>query len=129
MKHRRASSTLRAVLPVAVAAIVATGAVSSSGQVYSQDKVSKFLLIKLSRDQSKVLCTSEEFTSCMGFTEQACNEISESALQQCILPLPDTIDLAELDNDVLEACPQKVYADAGFSDEKAVMCLQKAINK
>ena len=92
----------------------------------AQDKLSKFLLIKLSREQSQVLCTSPSFTSCMGFSEQVCFEVSEKALEQCIVPLPDTIFLQDLSNDVLEACPQKVYADAGYSEEKAAACLQKA---
>ena len=97
------------------------------GWVVAQDKVSKFLIMKLSREQSQVLCASEVFTQCMGFVEARCLEISEQALEQCIAPLPDTIVLTELDNDVLEACPQSVYADAGFSNEKAVACLEEAL--
>lgn len=99
------------------------------GWVIAQDKVSKFLIMKLSRDQSQILCTSEVFTRCMGFVEARCLEISEQALEQCIAPLPETIILSELENDVLEACPQKVYADAGYSNEKAVECLQKALGQ
>lgn len=90
----------------------------------AEDKLSKFLLIKLSREQSKVLCGSEGFNACMGFTQEACMELSEKALRQCIMPLADSISLAELDNDALEACPQKVYADAGYSEEKAKTCIE-----
>jgi len=65
----------------------------------------------------------------MGFTESVCFELSESALQQCIVPLPDTILLSELDNDVLEKCPQTVYEAAGFSNDKAGACVQKILDK
>lgn len=91
-----------------------------------EDKLSKFLLIKLSREQSQVLCQSEVFTACMGFTEQACLELSEEALQQCIVPLPDTINLQDLNSEVLEACPQEVYEEAGYRNEKATACLEEA---
>jgi len=108
-------------------AVAATG-FGGWAAAQDKDKLSKFLLLKLSRDQSRVLCTSQAFTSCMGFSEQVCLEISEKALEQCIAPLPDTISLQDLDNDVLEACPQKVYADAGYSEEKAATCLQEAFD-
>lgn len=111
--------------------VVAVGATGVGGWAIAQetDKLSKFLLLKISRDQSKVLCTSPEFTSCMGFSEKSCLEVSEKALQQCIMPLPDTISLRDLSNDVLEACPQQVYADAGYSEEKATACIHQAMNK
>ena len=111
---------------VLVVAVAATG-IGGWALAQDQDKLSKFLLIKLSREQSQVLCTTPAFTSCMGFSEQACFEVSEKALEQCIAPLPDTIMLEDLSNDVLEACPQKVYADAGYSEEKAVSCIQEAL--
>lgn len=124
IRTRHLNSILIGVLALAVAA---TG---FGGWAVAQDKekISKFLLLKLSRDQSQVLCTAEVFTSCMGFSEQVCFEVSEKALEQCIVPLPDTIFLQDLSNDVLEACPQKVYADAGYSEEKAAACLQKAFD-
>ena len=108
--------------------VLAAGATGVGGWAFAQEKekISKFLLIKLSRDQSQVLCTSPEFTSCMGFSEQVCLEVSEKALEQCIVPLPDTIFLQDLNSDVLEVCPQKVYADAGYSEDKAAACLQEA---
>ena len=109
-------------------AVAATG-MGGVATAQDQNKISKFLLIKISRDQSQVLCTSPEFASCMGFTEEACLEISEKALQQCIMPLPDTVMLQNLNSDVLEACPQKVYEEAGYSNEKAAECLQKVLNK
>lgn len=91
------------------------------------DKLSKQLLIQLSREQSNVLCQSDVFTQCMGFNKDTCLDLSEQAVQQCLEPLPETINLAELQNDSLEACPQKVYAEAGYSDEKAQACLQQAL--
>jgi len=117
-------ATVRRCLFAAIVCCIGLGSV-----VVAQEKISKLLLIKISRDQSQVLCTSEIFTQCMGFTETACLDLSEKALEQCILPLPDTIVLAELDNDTLESCPKTVYADAGYADEKAVECLQKALSQ
>ena len=107
---------------------LAVAGIGFGGWAVAQDKekLSKFLLLKLSRDQSQVLCTAQAFTSCMGFTEEVCLEVSEKALQQCIVPLPDTILLQDLNSEVLEVCPQKVYADAGYTEEKAAACLQKA---
>ena len=104
-------------------------ALLSAEPVVAQDKLSKFLLIRLSREQSQVLCNSEAFTSCMGFDQNSCIELSEKAVQQCLMPLPDSIDMANLDNDVIEACPRDVYAEAGYSEEKAQVCLQKVLNK
>ena len=114
-----------AALAIVIAATGAGGWVIAA----DSDKISKFLLIKLSRDQSQVLCQSEVFTSCMGFTAQACSDLSEKALQQCIMPLPDTISLQDLNPEVLEACPAQVHADAGYSNEKAAACLQEALKK
>lgn len=94
---------------------------------FGQDKLSKFLLIKLSREQSNVLCKSEVFTQCMNFTESSCLALSEKAVEQCLDPLPDTINLQELQNDTLESCPRQVYEEAGYTDLKAQDCLQKAM--
>lgn len=110
-----------------VLAVAATG-FGGWAVAQDEDKLSKFLLIKLSREQSRVLCTAPAFTSCMGFSEEVCLEVSEKALQQCLVPLPDTILLQDLDNDVLEACPQRVYEESGYSEEKAAACLQKAFD-
>jgi len=68
-------------------AVAATG-IGGWAVAQDKEKISKFLLLKLSRDQSQVLCTAEAFTSCMGFSEQVCFEVSEKALEQCIAPLP-----------------------------------------
>ena len=96
--------------------------------VSSQDEsLSRFLLIKLARDQSKVLCTSEQFTQCMGFSESQCLDLSELSIEQCLMPLPERISLKVLENETIENCPKKVYDDAGYSDEKAQMCLEKAL--
>lgn len=99
----------------------------TAGPVYSQDKLSKFLLIKLSREQSAVLCQSEVFTQCMAFTQEQCLELSEKAVEKCMGPLPDTINLADLQNETLEACPKEVYEKAGYAEEKAQQCLQEAM--
>ena len=107
--------------------LLAAAGVISSGSTHAQDKLSKFLLLKLSRDQSAVLCKSEVFTQCMAFTETQCLELSEKALDECMGPLPDTINLADLQNETLEECPKKVYEDAGYTDEKAQQCLQEAL--
>ena len=105
---------------------VAAGVIGS-GPAHSEDKLSKYLLIKLSREQSAVLCQSEVFTQCMAFTETQCFELSEKALEACMGPLPDTINLAELQNETLEECPKAVYEEAGFAEEKAQQCLQEAL--
>lgn len=128
MKHKELNQVGRRSVPVQICLLATViGGLGLGGWVVAEDKLSKFLLIKISREQSQVLCTSEIFTQCMGFTETACLDLSEKAVEQCLAPLPDTISLAELDNDALEACPQGVYAEAGYTDEKAVECLQKAL--
>ena len=114
------------VLSCVLAVVVAATGVAGWAIAQDSGKISKFLMIKLSREASQVLCQSEEFTACMGFTEQACIALSEKALQQCIMPLPDTVYLRDLNSDVLEACPQQVYEEAGYSNEKAAACVQEA---
>jgi len=104
--------------------------VLQSGNVFSQDQsLSRFLLIKLSRDQSAVLCGSEKFTQCMGFTQKECLALSEKAVEQCLMPLPERIELDQLSNDTIESCPKLVYEEAGFSDEKAQECLAGAMEQ
>ncbi len=115
---------LRAVLVAGIAGGVLFGHVA-----VAEDKLSKFLLIKLSREQSQVLCTTEAFTSCMDFTKEVCLDLSEKALQQCIVPLPDTISLSDLENETLESCPQKVYLEAGYSEDKAVQCVNEILKQ
>jgi hypothetical protein len=63
----------------------------------------------------------------MGFDAKLCLALSETALQKCLGPLPDTIVLSELQNETLEACPQSVYTEAGYEEEKALACLHKAM--
>ncbi len=118
-------STIVAVTCIQVNAQEQTG----TGQQPGGDKISKDLLINLSREQSYLLCESEVFTSCMGFDKQTCFDLSEEAVQQCLAPLPDTIKIAELQNESLEACPQEVYAKAGYTDAKAQECLQEALQE
>lgn len=117
-------------LPMGLLAGALSVLVAATSGVIAQDtdKLSKFLLIELSREQSQVLCQSEVFTSCMGFSEQTCFDLSEKALQQCIVPLPDTVFLRDLNSEVLEVCPQAVYSEAGYSNDKAAACLQKALD-
>lgn len=93
------------------------------------EDIPKYLLLKLTRDQSRVFCSSEVFTQCMGFSETQCIDISEKAIEQCLGPLPAQIDPLNLDNDVLEQCPQQVYAKEGFSEEKAKECYEKAVEE
>ena len=101
-----------------------------SGSVFSQDQsLSRFLLIKLSRDQTAVLCGSEQFTQCMGFTEKECLVLGEKAIEQCLMPLPERIELDQLSNDTIESCPRLVYEEAGYSDEKAQECLAGALEQ
>ncbi|MEM7258429.1 MAG: hypothetical protein AAF404_13710 [Pseudomonadota bacterium] len=116
MKHTTAIAALLAVF------------ISVPGQAQDQtDKLSKLVLMKLSRDQSQALCESAVFTQCMGFDQQQCLTLSEKALQKCLGPLPDTIKLSDLQNETLEACPQSVYTEAGYAEEKAQACLQEAL--
>lgn len=96
--------------------------------VSSQDEnLSRDLLIELARDQSRVLCSSEVFTQCMGFSEEQCLDLSEQSIDQCLAPLPETISLKLLQNETIENCPKKVYDDAGYKDEQAQVCLGKAM--
>ena len=100
---------------------------SIPGVVTSQDEsLSRTLLIKLSRDQYQTLCGSEVFTQCMGFSQQQCLSISEDAIKQCLVPLPERIALDQLDNELIEACPKQVYEDAGYTEEKAAQCFDQA---
>jgi len=104
------------------------GSTVLSGSVaVSEEMIPRALLVDMARNQYSVLCQSEAFASCMGFTSESCLAISESAIEQCLLPLPEGIVLEELDNDALESCPKNVYAEAGYSEEKAGMCFDKAV--
>ncbi len=93
----------------------------------AQQEISKFLLIKMVRDTAGAMCTSEEFAQCMGFSQTQCQALNEKAIDTCFGPLPETINLEELENSTLEECPQQVYADAGFTEDKAKICFDKAM--
>lgn len=102
-------------------------AVVVTGSSTAQENIPKFLLIKLTRDQAGAMCSSDVFTQCMGFDSKMCLDVSEKAIETCLGPLPDEIKPETLENATLEACPQKIYAEAGFSEEKAKMCFDKAM--
>lgn len=91
------------------------------------DLIPRSLLVDMAQDQYSVLCNSETFTQCMGFSSTLCSELADSAIRQCLLSLPETIDPEELDNSSLESCPVGVFDDAGFSEEKAGMCFNEAM--
>ncbi len=118
---------MKSSLATAAVALVVLCVSSFTQAQENPDKLSKLVLMKLSRDQSMALCQSDVFTQCMGFDQQQCLALSEQALQKCLGPLPDTIKLADLQNETLEACPQTVYSDAGYSEEKAQSCLEDAL--
>lgn len=99
----------------------------SPAPVQSQDAVPRDVLENMARSQYDVLCGSDVFVACMGFSESACQNLADSAIRQCLLPLPEEIDPSQLDNDAIESCPKLVFEDAGFSDEKAAACFVEAI--
>jgi len=93
----------------------------------SADPIPRALLVEMAGGQFDALCGSEVFAQCMGFTETECKTLSDNAIKQCLMPLPETIDPEKLDNDALESCPREFFADAGHSEEKAGMCFDKAM--
>lgn len=101
----------------------------SGSMALSSETIPRAMLEEMARSQYSTLCQSEEFASCMGFTTQSCMDLSESAIKQCLLPLPEEIPLEELENDALEACPKAVFDKAGFTEEKAGICFDKAMEK
>lgn len=86
-------------------------------------------LVDMSRAQSRLVCSSEIFLGCMGFDGSMCLSLSESAIEQCLMPLPAEIDPTTLDNETLEACPKAVYAKAGYDESRAASCLEKALDE
>lgn len=117
--------------PQLMAALLVAAAVSgfgiSAAVAQSDEKVPRIMLENMARSQYAVLCGSQEFTACMGFTGTACKDLSELAIKQCLLPLPEAISPAELDNAAIESCPKQVFEDAGFSEEKAGLCFDEAM--
>jgi len=97
------------------------------GLAMAQDAIPKILLIKLTQDQQNTICASEIFTQCMGFDQEQCLALSNTAIETCLGPLPDQIDPLTLQNETLENCPHKVYADAGFAEDQAKICFDKAM--
>ena len=101
----------------------------SSAIAESQDVIQRAVLVDMARNQFTVLCQSETFASCMGFSSEQCLSLSEQAIKQCLLPLPSEIRVDELQNSALESCPKGVFEDAGFNEEKAGMCFDKAMEE
>lgn len=94
----------------------------------AQDTIPKFVLIKMTLDQTSTLCASPTFTQCMEFSETRCNELANMAVEQCLAPLPDQIDPKLLQNESLEQCPQEIYTKEGLSEEKARGCFELAMD-
>lgn len=99
----------------------------SQSQTQPQETIPRLVLEGMARNQYSVLCSSEGFTACMGFSESVCTDLSNEAIKQCLLPLPEEIDLSQLDNSALESCPKQVFADAGYSEEKAAQCFDEVV--
>jgi len=99
----------------------------NTAHAQSDEKIPRVLLENMARSQYAVLCASPEFTQCMGFVGNACQDLSEEAIKQCLLPLPEEINPLELDNAAIESCPKQVFADAGFTEEKAGLCFDEAM--
>jgi len=96
------------------------------GVAFAQEPLPRSMLIKLTRDQTGLICGSEVFRQCMGFDQRQCVAISERAIEKCLALLPDEITAATLQNSALASCPKKVYAAAGYSEERAQACFKKA---
>lgn len=96
-------------------------------QAQDSESIPRRLLEDMARQQYSVLCASPEFAQCMGFSSAECTDLAQAAIEQCLLPLPAEIAPHELDNEALESCPQKVFADAGFSEQMAGECFDEAI--
>lgn len=110
-----------------VTLVVASLIAMTTSPVKSDELIPRALLVDLANGQFNVLCNTEAFASCMGFSQSECKRLSDSAIKQCLMPLPEQIDPEKLDNDALESCPKDVFADAGHSEEKAGMCFDEAM--
>ncbi len=100
---------------------------TSANPLRAQETIPRALLVEMAKGQLDVLCGSSIFAGCMGFSQSECELLSDSAIKQCLLPLPEKIDLEKLDNAALESCPREVFADAGHTEEKAGMCFDEAM--
>lgn len=107
---------------VCIACLPATVAVAQDSE-----NIPRRLLEDMARQQYSVLCASPKFAQCMGFSSAECTDLAQAAIEQCLLPLPAEIAPHELDNEALESCPQKVFADAGFNEQMAGECFDEAI--
>jgi len=107
--------------------VVASVIVITASPVRSGEMIPRAALVNMANAQFNVLCNSEAFAGCMGFSQSECKRLSDSAIKQCLLPLPEEIDPDKLDNASLESCPKDVFAEAGYSEEKAGMCFDEAM--
>ena len=121
---------------VAAAAILAATPLAPAGTATAQEPstgappnvtLPRAALVDMTRAQSRVICSSEPFLGCMGFDARECLALSESAIERCLMALPAEIDPTELDHATLEACPRKIYADAGYREAEARVCFEEAI--
>lgn len=111
-----------------IAALSIIGTVwGQAPQAQSREMIPRALLVDMARQQYSVLCQSEVFAQCMGFDTQQCLSLSEAAIRQCLLPLPEQINPEELDNSSLESCPTRLFAEAGFTEEMAGDCYDEAM--
>jgi len=121
MNVNGAGKLLLAVLSV----LAVLGAVNVAAQ--TDERIPRGFLVNMAKNQFDVLCNSEAFASCMGFTSKECLILADEAVKQCLLPLPEMIHPDELDNSAIESCPQTIFADAGYSDDKAGMCFDQVV--
>ncbi len=110
-------------------ALVSLSAVIWMGSVSAQtdERIPRGFLVNMAQNQFDVLCNSEAFASCMGFTSKECLILADEAVKQCLLPLPEMIHPDDLNNSSIESCPQTIFADAGYSDDKAGMCFDQVV--
>lgn len=85
-------------------------------------------LVDMTRAQSRVICASESFLGCMAFDGKECTALSEAAISQCLMTLPEQIDPRTLDQQTLERCPVAIYERAGHDESKAQACFEQAVD-
>ena len=86
-------------------------------------------LVDTSRVRALSLCASEAYLGCMGIDGSRCRALSEAAIAQCLLPLPEAVDPTTLDGATLESCPRRVYERAGFDESTARACRERAFDE
>lgn len=123
------ASPLRAggAIPVAFVALV-TAAVTSvaTAQQRMPAPIPRAALVDVARAQSGVICASGPFLACMGLDATECVALLETAIERCLLTLPEEIDPTGLDGSALEDCPRAVYEEAGHDEARALACLEEA---